>query len=1061
MIDYLFNINIIFRTPLKFFKSRFNKEELQQFFTQKDVQEALFLSSPNLLSEFKKWQNGGITAKTEEEKLIFSLLKYALRMHSRCTPYGLFASCGVVENNDDNNIIISKEDYKRSTRLDMNFTCALALELAKKPFIQPFLKFYPNTSIYRLHDKIRYIEYFYRDKRRIHQISAVDNSDYLQQIIEKSKQGATLRQLAELLTNEEIGYTEAEAFVKEIIDAEILVSELEPSVTGEELLIQILNVLINIRQNHPNVELNQLISVLQFTQNNLLNVDVKIGNEINIYENIADYLKQLNIPFELNKLFQTDLFLSNKPSISETNEKNKNALTKALRVLNKLSFIRENANLKSFKESFYQRYEDQEVLLAEVLDNETGIGYSANNNQTGDYSPLVEQLILPASMDVANEFKYYKQQSFLFKKLIKAHQYKEKTISIKEEDVKEFEEDWSNLPESISVMYSHLGIKNGESKLSLASVGGSSAINLLGRFGAGNKDIEEVIREVAQHEQNLNPDKIIASVLHLPESRTGNILFRPIIREYEIPYLSKSTLPQEQQILLDDLFVSVRNNKIILRSKRLNKEVIPRLDNAHNYSYNALPVYHFLCDLQIQNLREGLFFDWGSLKNEFSFLPRVEIENVVINSATWQLQKEQFKILFEKNNINKDVIEWQEKWQIPDLILLVEGDNELLIDLKNDWSLKMFISEIKNQQFIVLKEFLFEKETAFVKDNQGNSYTNEFIAILQKNTSTPSQTKESEDKQSYSATKEETKIMEQFHPEVVVSRSFPIGSEWLYYKIYCGVKTADNILTAVIKPLTELLIKQQLIDSWFFIRYADPDVHLRIRFHFSDTSKIGEVIRLFYKAVNEYQVSGLIWKIQTDTYQREIERYGKLSMILSEQLFFFDSSCTINLLSKIKGNEGEELRWLFGIKAVDELLNVFQYTTEQKLYLLEKLKTGFAVEFNMNKSLKIQLDKKYRDKRNIIEIFLLDDTELNKKYGFITTLLNTHKTNISPVVQQILNMGQSNMLELPLNDLSASYIHMLLNRLFKNKQRLHEMVVYDFMWRTYRSVLAKEKQLAN
>jgi hypothetical protein len=72
-----------------------------------------------------------------------------------------------------------------------------------------------------------------------------------------------------------------------------------------------------------------------------------------------------------------------------------------------------------------------------------------------------------------------------------------------------------------------------------------------------------------------------------------------------------------------------------------------------------------------------------------------------------------------------------------------------------------------------------------------------------------------------------------------VQRTFVIGDKWLYYKIYCGVKTADMLLLEVIKSLTEQLIEEKIIDRWFFIRYSDPEPHVRFRVQFIDIKNIG------------------------------------------------------------------------------------------------------------------------------------------------------------------------------------------------------------------------------
>lgn len=120
----------------------------------------------------------------------------------------------------------------------------------------------------------------------------------------------------------------------------------------------------------------------------------------------------------------------------------------------------------------------------------------------------------------------------------------------------------------------------------------------------------------------------------------------------------------------------------------------------------------------------------------------------------------------------------------------------------------------------------------------------------------------------------------------LIQRSFIVGDNWLYYKIYTGSRTSDMILLEIIKPLTESLLYNDVIDKWFFIRYADPKPHLRIRFHCTETKNIGVVISELLPFFKELINQDLVWKIQIDTYNRELERYGENTIIISESLFF-------------------------------------------------------------------------------------------------------------------------------------------------------------------------------
>ncbi len=277
-------------------------------------------------------------------------------------------------------------------------------------------------------------------------------------------------------------------------------------------------------------------------------------------------------------------------------------------------------------------------------------------------------------------------------------------------------------------------------------------------------------------------------------------------------------------------------------------------------------------------------------------------------------------------------------------------------------------------------------------------------------------------------------------------RTYILGDEWLYYKIYCGARTSDLILTEAIKPLTEQLLHQKLIDSWFFIRYGDPDFHIRIRFHLCDVQDIGEVILKFNTALQSYVDQRIVYKLQADTYIREIERYGDNTIEVSEKLFFYDSMMLLDAITMI---EDEELYFLFVLKAIDRLLDSFGYKNQEKLDLVTRNSHGFKQEFHADKRLNKQLDKKYRGLKNKISSFL--GGEVQGEIAVLDHIIDHKTESINSIVKQIKTYHENNELAMQLDDLLSSYIHMLVNRAFRSKQRFYELVCYDFLVRYHKT----------
>ena len=289
-----------------------------------------------------------------------------------------------------------------------------------------------------------------------------------------------------------------------------------------------------------------------------------------------------------------------------------------------------------------------------------------------------------------------------------------------------------------------------------------------------------------------------------------------------------------------------------------------------------------------------------------------------------------------------------------------------------------------------------------------------------------------------------------------MTRNFPPGSEWLFYKIYCGYGTADELLVELIGKLSKYFIDNGLVDSWFFIRYADPNPHIRLRYHFSDLSNIGKVMMAVTKALQPYFETGQVNRIMIDTYKREIERYGETTIELCEKLFRHDSEMVTDMLSTIEYlPEKETYRWLFSLKDIDTMLSDFGYSLEERHTLAKSLADGFGKEFNINESTIQQFSNIYRTSKNNIFKFMHGDDEQS---GGLYSLINQRSEKTKDIVRQMLDMCPDRK---RFENIVHSLIHMTMNRIFVAQQRKHEVVLYGFLARYYRSEVAKNKYCTN
>lgn len=1018
-------------------------EKLKVIFADPYLQEAIYIASPELFTEFRKWLQGDLTDEKDINKLALSLFRYLLRMSTRCTPYGLFAGCALGASADETNMVLSDPGkFKKHSRMDMNYVAELTSLITNIPEVQACLQYFPNNSLYKITNRYRYAEYSIKNKFRDYHLAEIACTPYLEKILDTASRGATLDKLADSILDTEINKTEAKEFVAELVQSQILVSELEPTVTGEEFFSILLKKLSQIEAAEDISE--KLVRIEKLLKDHQSGIDK--------YLQIHELVKELLPDTNSKDLIQTDLFLA-----TETNTISSAVVSDLQKQIEKLLLLaksNQNSNLQQFKNAFRERYEDREVPLVLALDAEAGIGYAGFNNGHADHTPLVDDIFTSGSSQ-PDTISWSKLNDFQLRKLHKCLREDSVEIELTDKDLDELKTDNTpSIPDSMYLMGSilcgdNLSLDAGNYQFELNGCGGPSIATLLARFCHGDEALAGKVKECLREEEQYNPEVIYAEVVHLPESRAGNILQRPQLRDYEIVYLGNGSVDAENQISLTDLMVSVRKDTVILRSKKLNRRVMPRLSTAHNFVSGSLPAYKFLGDLQFQQLHNSISWRWNNLNDE-PFLPRVRYGKIILSKCTWVLQKKDYPELNSKKGTDhtnyKELFgKMQQRLRLPQYVVLVEGDNELLINMQNESSLHILAGAIIKKERVVIQEFLNTEDKCFVEGQKGR-YTNEIIIPFKKITA---------GHQEAALKQIQTKPLQ---------RTFITGSEWLYVKIYCGTNSAERILKEVIKPMINQLEAEDKIDKWFFIRYNDPEHHLRIRLHHTSNREFWkEVLERLYLMIKEDSVKALSYKIQTDTYEREVERYGIDTMELSEDIFYYDSEAVINFIDLLEGEEGEQFRWLLAARGVDMLLNDFGYTLEEKAELLKKLQKAFFAEFSGDKTLSTQLNDKYREHMQQIRNFMDEQNDTENGIDEAVALFTIRSLKIGEAVIKIKKLLDTEGSTGRLTNLVSSHIHMFLNRMFLSNQRKHELVIYHFLSKYYDSQIAirKTKVLSN
>ncbi|MEU1936218.1 lantibiotic dehydratase [Streptomyces coeruleorubidus] len=469
-------------------------------------------------------------------------------------------------------------------------------------------------------------------------------------------------------------------------------------------------------------------------------------------------------------------------------------------------------------------------------------------------------------------------------------------------------------------------IDRGEWRLVLNDDGLAPGGCTFGRFFDLFDDAQrERLRRYARHRQELAPHAVVAELSYVPaHGRGANVAVRPLHHDFEIPVNVPPTVPEERVIALDDLYVAADHTGLFLWSRRLGREVI--VAEGHMLTPAAAPnVCRFLTDVSRLRRRTVGGFTWAGLEGG-PYLPRVVRGRVVLRAAEWTLTAGQLAAARPTDSgaraaepapgaadtpETRDALaRWRAQWRVPRYVYLVEHDNRLLLDLDRPGCRTELLRELRTSSAVRLQEMLPGFDGLWLRDESGDAYVSELVVPL-----LPA------GQAAQPAAPDRTSPR---HAPAAVARPRHLpGDRWSCLKLYSCFDRHDEILAGPLRALADALRRDGRADRWFFIRYADPRPHLRIRFRApgqATPAEHGALLTELLAFGRDMVRRGLAGDLEIASYEPEVVRYGGPRVHDAiERLFEAGSDTALQVVDRMWGGELDMRAEFVAVAVLDAL----------------------------------------------------------------------------------------------------------------------------------------------
>lgn len=411
-------------------------------------------------------------------------------------------------------------------------------------------------------------------------------------------------------------------------------------------------------------------------------------------------------------------------------------------------------------------------------------------------------------------------------------------------------------------------------------VGSLQAGASLGRFAAADPALAELLAELAGQAEA--PDSgVLAAQLDHPAitRRLSNLAQAPRLLRHRLPVGVFAERTDADLLALSDLAVVADEHRLRLMSMRLGQEVAPTSFHMLNVEWTVTSPVRLLHELAMSNRRSWRGWSWGAA-DVLPYLPRIRYGRTVLAPAHWRpataltekVPYETWEGRFER---------WRAAFDVPDHVQAGVGDHQLQLNLAAGLHRRMLWQQLRRSPQTVVIE-----QPAGGEYGHGwlDGHVGELVVPLLR-APQPAHGRRAGEQPARRVTLARPSGTAEHRP----------GGEWLYAKLYARPERHAELLAGPVSRLVTGL--PAVVDRWFFIRYADPAPHLRLRFHGTPDRLATELLPMLGEWADGVCDAGLASRLALDGYRPEAERYGgPAALSAAEEVFAADSTAVLDQL---------------------------------------------------------------------------------------------------------------------------------------------------------------------